>query len=131
MPETNPLYPTITPGQKILFPSLTQCQALYHEFRQSSDINKRYASYHMKFAGYVYSGFSPVTNVPSVIQGQFDSSQIVTATGVCSKYYFQFYTQDGHMDYASKTYAAYQSLVESSSLPPSSITFDNLLKGVP
>lgn len=61
----------------------------------------------------------------------FDSPQIVTATGVCNKNFFGFTTQDGKLYYASKIYAAYQSLIESSPVPtpPSSVSFDDLLQG--
>lgn len=39
--------------------------------------------------------------------------------------------QDGKLYYASKIYAAYQSLIESSPVPtpPSSVSFDDLLQG--
>lgn len=57
--------------------------------------------------------------------------QIVTATGVCNKNFFGFTTQDGKLYYASKIYAAYQSLIESSPVPtpPPSVSFDDLLQG--
>lgn len=76
-------------------------------------------------------GFCPVSDVTAVPRGDFDSPQIVTATGVCNKNFFQFTTQDGKMYYASKIYAAYQSLIESSPVPtpPPSVSFDDLLQG--
>lgn len=75
--------------------------------------------------------FCPVSDVTAVSRGDFDFPQIVTATGVCNQNLFQFTTQDGKLYYASKIYAADQSLIESSPMPtPSSpISFDDLLQG--
>lgn len=130
-PETIDLfYPTILPNQKILFPSFAQCKALYDDFFQSSDLRKRSIAYRMNLS-WSRSIFCPVSDVTAVSRGDFDSPQIVTATGVCNKNLFQFTTQDGKMYYASKIYAAYQSLIESSPVPtpPPSISFDDLLQG--
>lgn len=130
--ETTELfYPTILPHQKILFPSLAQCKALYDDFCQSSDPRKRSIAPYMNLSDWVRSGFCPVSNFYAVSRGDFDSPQIVTATGVCNQNFFQFTTQDGEMYYASKIYAAYQSLIESSSVPtpPPSVSFDDLLQG--
>jgi hypothetical protein len=123
-------YPTILPNQKILFPSFAQCKALYDDFLQSSDLRKRSIAYRMNLS-WSRSIFCPVSDVTAVSRGDFDSPQIVTATGVCNKNLFQFTTQDGKMYYASKIYAAYQSLIESSPVPtpPPSISFDDLLQG--
>ncbi len=131
-PETTDLfYPTILPNQKILFPSLAQCKALYDDFRQSSDLRKRSIVCYMNLSNWVRFGFIPVSDVTAVSRGDFDSPQIVTATGVCNKNFFGFTTQDGKLYYASKIYAAYQSLIESSTVPtpPPSISFDDLLQG--
>lgn len=132
IPETTDLfYPTILPNQEILFPSFAQCKALYDDFCQSSDPRKRSIAYYMDLSAWVRSGFCPVSNFYAVSRGDFDFSQIVTATGVCNKNFFQFITQDGKMYYASKIYAAYQSLIKSSPVPtpPSSVSFDDLLQG--
>lgn len=132
IPETTDLfYPTILPNQKILFPSFAQCKALYDDFRQSSNPRKRSIAPYMNLSDWVCSSFCPVSNFYAVSRGDFDSPQIVTATGVCNQNFFQFTTQDGKMYYASKIYAAYQSLIESSSVPtpPSSVSFDDLLQG--
>lgn len=132
IPETTDLfYPTILPNQEILFPSFTQCKALYDDFRQSSDLRKQSIAHYMNLSACGRFFFCPVTNDTAVSRGDFDSPQIVTATGVCNQNFFQFTTQDGKMCYASKIYAAYQSLIESSPVPtpPSSISFDDLLKG--
>ena len=131
-PETIDLfYPTILPNQKILFPSFAQCKALYDDFRQSSDLRKRSIARYMNLSNWVRFGFIPVSDVTAVSRGDFDSPQIVTATGVCNKNFFGFTTQDGKMYYASKIYAAYQSLIESSPVPtpPPSVSFDDLLQG--
>ena len=131
-PETTDLfYPTILPNQKILFPSLAQCKALYDDFRQSSDLRKRSIARYMNLSNWVRFGFIPVSDVTAVSRGDFDSPQIVTTTGVCNKNFFGFTTQDGKLYYASKIYAAYQSLIESSPVPtpPSSVSFDDLLQG--
>ncbi len=131
-PETTDLfYPTILPNQKILLPSFAQCKALYDDFRQSSNLRKQFIAHHMNLPIGVSCGFYPVSNFNAVSRGDFDSPQIVTATGVCNQNFFQFTTQDGKMYYASKIYAAYQSLIESSPVPtpPSSISFDDLLQG--
>lgn len=131
-PETTDLfYPTILPNQEILFPSFAQCKALYDDFRQSSDFGKQSIAHYMNLSAWVRSGFCPVSNFYAVSRGDFDSSQIVTTTGVCNQNFFQFTTQDGKMYYASKIYAAYQSLIESSPVPtpPSPISFDDLLQG--
>ena len=131
IPETIELfYPTILPNQEILFPSFAQCKALYDDFRQSSDLRKRSIAYRMNLS-WSRSIFCPVSDVTAVSRGDFDFPQIVTATGVCNKNLFQFTTQDGKMYYASKIYAAYQSLIESSPMPtpPSPISFDDLLQG--
>lgn len=131
-PETIDLfYPTILPNQEILFPSFAQCKALYDDFRQSSDLRKQSVAHYMNLSDWVRSGFCPVSNFYAVSHGDFDSPQIVTATGVCNKNFFQFTTQDDKMYYASKIYAAYQSLIESSPVPtpPSPISFDDLLQG--
>lgn len=130
-PETTDLfYPTILPNQKILFPSFAQCKALYDDFLQSSDLRKRSIAYRMNLS-WSRSIFCPVSDVTAVSRGDFDSPQIVTATGVCNQNFFQFTTQDGKMYYASKIYAAYQSLIEYSPMPtpPSPISFDDLLQG--
>lgn len=132
IPETIELfYPTILPNQEILFPSFAQCKALYDDFRQSSDLRKRSIAPYMNLSDWVRFGFCPVSNFYAVSHGDFDSPQIVTATGVCNQNFFQFTTQDGKMYYASKIYAAYQSLIESSPVPtpPSPISFDDLLQG--
>lgn len=131
IPETTDLfYPTILPNQKILFPSLAQCKALYDDFRQSSDLRKQSIAYRMNLS-WSRPIFCPVSDVTAVSRGDFDSPQIVTTTGVCNKNFFGFTTQDGKLYYASKIYAAYQSLIESSPVPtpPSSISFDDLLQG--
>lgn len=130
-PETIDLfYPTILPNQKILFPSFAQCKALYDDFFQSSDLRKRSIAYRMNLS-WSRSIFCPVSDVTAVSRGDFDSPQIVTATGTCNQNFFQFTTQDGKLCYASKIYAAYQSLIESSPVPtpPSPISFDDLLQG--
>jgi hypothetical protein len=131
-PETIDLfYPTILPNQEILFPSFAQCKALYDNFRQSSDLRKQSVAPCMNLSTRGNLGFCPVSDVTAVPRGDFDSPQIVTATGVCNKNFFQFTTQDGKLYYASKIYAAYQSLIESSPVPtpPSPISFDDLLQG--
>lgn len=130
-PETTDLfYPTILPNQKILFPSFAQCKALYDDFRQSSDLRKQSIAYRMNLSWRRFI-FCPVSDVTAVSRGDFDSPQIVTATGVCNQNFFGFTTQDGKLCYASKIYAAYQSLIESSPVPtpPSSVSFDDLLQG--
>ena len=130
-PETTDLfYPTILPNQKILFPSFAQCKALYDDFRQSSDLHKQFIAYHMNLS-WSRPIFCPVSDVTAVSRGDFDFPQIVTATGVCNQNLFQFTTQDGKLYYASKIYAAYQSLIESSPVPtpPPSVSFDDLLQG--
>jgi hypothetical protein len=132
IPETTELfYPTILPNQKILFPSFAQCKALYDDFRQSSDLRKQFIAPYMNLSARFHFGFCPVSDVTAVSRGDFDSPQIVTATGVCNKNFFGFTTQDGKLYYASKIYAAYQSLIESSPVPtpPSSVSFDDLLQG--
>lgn len=132
IPETIDLfYPTILPNQEILFPSFAQCKALYDDFRQSSDLRKQSVAPCMNLSARFHFGFCPVSDVTAVPRGDFDSPQIVTATGVCNKNFFQFTTQDDKMYYASKIYAAYQSLIESSPVPtpPSPISFDDLLQG--
>lgn len=132
IPETTELfYPTILPNQKILFPSFAQCKALYDDFRQSSDLRKQFIAPYMNLSARFHFGFCPVSDVTAVSRGDFDSTQIVTATGVCNKNFFGFTTQDGKLYYASKIYAAYQSLIESSPVPtpPSSVSFDDLLQG--
>ena len=131
IPETDLSYPTILPNQKIIFPSFAQCKALYDDFRQSSNLRKQSIAHYMNLSDWVRSGFCPVSNFYAVSRGDFDSPQIVTATGVCNQNLFQFITQDGKMCYASKIYAAYQSLIEFSPVPtpPSPISFDDLLKG--
>lgn len=132
IPETTELfYPTILPNQKILFPSFAQCKALYDDFRQSSDLRKQFIAPYMNLSARFHFGFCPVSDVTAVSRGDFDSPQIVTATGICNQNFFQFTTQDGKMYYASKIYAAYQSLMESSPVPtpPPSISFDDLLQG--
>lgn len=132
IPETTALfYPTILPNQKILFPSFAQCKALYDDFRQSSDLRKQFIAPYMNLSARFHFGFCPVSDVTAVSRGDFDSPQIVTATGVCNKNFFGFTTQDGKLYYASKIYAAYQSLIESSPVPtpPSSVSFDDLLQG--
>jgi hypothetical protein len=85
----------------------------------------------MDLSDWARFGFCPVSNFYAVSRGDFDFSQIVTATGVCNKNFFGFTTQDGKMYYASKIYADYQSLIESSPVPtpPPSISFDDLLQG--
>lgn len=131
IPETTDLfYPTILPNQEILFPSFAQCKALYDDFRQSSNLCKQFIADRMNLS-WGRSIFCPVSSVTAVSRGDFDFPQIVTATGVCNQNLFQFTTQDGKMYYASKIYAAYQSLIESSPMPtpPSSISFDDLLQG--
>ena len=131
-PETIDLfYPTILPHQKILFPSFAQCKALYDDFRQSSDLRKQSIARYMNLSNWVRFGFIPVSDVTAVSRGDFDSPQIVTATGVCNKNFFGFTTQDGKLYYASKIYAAYQSLIEYSPVPtpPPSGSFDDLLQG--
>ena len=131
-PETIDLfYPTILPNQKILFPSLAQCKALYDDFRQSSDLRKQFVARYMNLSNWVRFGFIPVSDVTAVSRGDFDSPQIVTTTGVYNKNFFGFTTQDGKLYYASKIYAAYQSLMESSPVPtpPPSVSFDDLLQG--
>ena len=132
IPETTDLfYPTILPNQEILFPSFAQCKALYDDFRQSSDLRKRSIARYMNLSTWVRFGFIPVSDVTAVSRGDFDSPQIVTATGVCNKNFFGFTTQDGKLYCASKIYAAYQSLIESSPVPtpPPSVSFDDLLQG--
>lgn len=132
IPETTDLfYPTILPNQKILFPSLAQCKALYDDFRQSSDLRKQSIARYMNLSARFHFGFCPVSDVAAVSRGDFDSPQTVTATGICSQNFFVFTTQDGKLCYASKIYAAYQSLIESSPVPtpPSSVSFDDLLQG--
>lgn len=132
IPETTELfYPTILPNQKILFPSFAQCKALYDDFRQSSDLRKQFIAPYMNLSARFHFGFCPVSDVTAVSRGDFDSPQIVTATGICNQNFFQFTTQDGKLYYASKIYAAYQSLIESSPVPtpPSSVSFDDLLQG--
>lgn len=132
IPETTDLfYPTILPNQEILFPSFAQCKALYDDFRQSSDLRKRSIAPYMNLSARFHFGFCPVSDVTAVSRGDFDSPQIVTATGICNQNFFQFTTQDGKMYYASKIYAAYQSLMESSPVPtpPPSVSFDDLLQG--
>lgn len=132
IPETTELfYPTILPNQKILFPSFAQCKALYDDFRQSSDLRKQFIAPYMNLSAQFHFGFCPVSDVTAVSRGDFDSPQIVTATGICNQNFFQFTTQDGKLYYASKIYAAYQSLIESSPVPtpPSSVSFDDLLQG--
>lgn len=132
IPETTDLfYPTILPNQKILFPSFAQCKALYDDFRQSSDLRKQSIASYMNLSNWVRFGFIPVSDVTAVSRGDFDSPQIVTATGVCNQNFFQFTTQNGKLYYASKIYAAYQSLIESSPVPtpPPSVSFDDLLQG--
>lgn len=132
IPETTDLfYPTILPNQEILFPSFAQCKALYDDFRQSSDLRKQSVAHYMNLSDWVRSGFCPVSNFYAVSHGDFDSPQIVTTTGVCNQNFFQFTTQDGKLYYASKIYAADQSLIESSPMPtpPSSVSFDDLLQG--
>lgn len=129
IPETTDLfYPTILPHQKILFPSFAQCKALYDDFRQSSDLRKQSVAHYMNLGHF---GFIPVSDVTAVSRGDFDSPQIVTATGVCTQNFFGFTTQDGKLHFASKIYAAYQSLIKSSPVPtpPSSVSFDDLLQG--
>lgn len=124
-------YPTILPNQEILFPSFAQCKALYDDFRQSSDLRKQSVAPYMNLSARFHFGFCPVSDVTAVSRGDFDSPQIVTATGICNQNFFQFTTQDGKMYYASKIYAAYQSLMESSPVPtpPPSVSFDDLLQG--
>lgn len=132
IPETTDLfYPTILPNQEILFPSFAQCKALYDDFRQSSDLRKQSVAPYMNLSARFQFGFCPVSDVTAVSRGDFDSPQIVTATGICNQNFFQFTTQDGKMYYASKIYAAYQSLMESSPVPtpPPSVSFDDLLQG--
>ena len=132
IPETTDLfYPTILPNQKILFPSFAQCKALYDDFRKSSDLRKQSIAPYMNLSARFHFDFCPVSDVTAVSRGNFDSPQIVTATGICNQNFFQFTTQDGKMYYASKNYAAYQSLIESSPVPtpPSSVSFDDLLQG--
>lgn len=132
IPETTELfYPTILPNQKILFPSFAQCKALYDDFRQSSDLRKQFIAPYMNLSARFHFGFCPVSDVTAVSRGDFDSPQIVTATGICNQNFFQFTTQDGKLYYASKIYAAYQSLIESFPVPtpPPSISFDDLLQG--
>lgn len=132
IPETTELfYPTILPNQKILFPSFAQCKALYDDFRQSSDLRKRSIACYMNLSTWVRFGFIPDSDVTAVSRGDFDSPQTVTATGVCNQNFFGFTTQDDKLYYASKIYAAYQSLIESSPVPtpPPSISFDDLLQG--
>jgi hypothetical protein len=132
IPETTDLfYPIILPNQKIFFPSFAQCKALYDDFRQSSDLRKQSIASYMNLSARFHFGFCPVSDVTAVSRGDFDSPQIVTATGVCNKNFFGFTTQDGKLYYASKIYAAYQSLIESSPVPtpPPSVSFDDLLQG--
>ena len=132
IPETTDLfYPTILPNQKILFTSFAQCKALYDDFRKSSDLRKQSIAPYMNLSARFHFDFCPVSDVTAVSRGNFDSPQIVTATGICNQNFFQFTTQDGKMYYASKIYAAYQSLIESSPvpIPPSSVSFDDLLQG--
>lgn len=132
IPETTDLfYPTILPNQKILFPSFAQCKDLYDDFRKSSDLRKQSIAHYMNLSARFHFGFCPVSDVTAVSRGDFDFPQIVTATGICNQNFFQFTTQDGKMYYASKIYAAYQSLIESSPVPtpPSSVSFDDLLQG--
>lgn len=132
IPETTELfYPTILPNQKILFPSFAQCKALYDDFRQSSDLRKQFIAPYMNLSARFHFGFCPVSDVTAVSRGNFDSPQIVTATGICNQNFFQFITQDDKMYYASKIYADYQSLIESSPVPapPPSVSFDDLLQG--
>lgn len=131
-PKTTDLfYPTILPNQKILFPSFAQCKALYDAFRKSSDLRKQSIAHYMNLSARFHFGFCPVSDVTAVSRGNFDSPQTVTATGICNQNFFQFTTQDGKMYYASKIYAAYQSLIEFSPVPtpPSSVSFDDLLQG--
>ena len=123
-PETTDLfYPTILPHQKILFPSFTQCKALYDDFRQSSDLRKRSIARYMDLSDWARFGFCPVSNFYAVSRGDFDFPQIVTATGICSQNFFQFITQNGDLCYASKIYAV------PVPTPPSSVSFDDLLQG--
>lgn len=132
IPETTDLfYPTILPNQKILFPSFAQCKDLYDDFRQSSDLRKQSIASYMNLSARFHFGFCPVSDVTAVFRGDFDSPQTVTATGVCNQNFFQFTTQNGKLYYASKIYAAYQSLIESSPVPtpPPSVSFDDLLQG--
>ena len=132
IPETTDLfYPTILPNQEILFPSFAQCKALYDDFRQSSDLRKQSVAPYMNLSARFHFGFCPVSDVTAVSRGDFDSPKIVTDTGICNQNFFQFTTQDGKMYYASKIYAAYQSLMESSPVPtpPPSVSFDDLLQG--
>ena len=132
IPETTDLfYHTILPNQKILFPSFAQCKDLYDDFRQSSDLRKQSIASYMNLSARFHFGFCPVSDVTAVSRGDFDSPQIVTATGVCNKNFFGFTTQDGKLYYASKIYAAYQSLIKSSPVPtpPPSVSFDDLLQG--
>lgn len=132
IPETTDLfYPTILPNQEILFPSFAQCKALYDDFRQSSDLRKQSVAPYMNLSARFHFGFCPVSDVTAVSRGDFDSPQIVIATGICNQNFFQFTTQDDKMYYASKIYAAYQSLMESSPVPtpPPSVSFDDLLQG--
>lgn len=131
IPETDLFYPTILPNQKIIFPSFAQCKALYDDFRQSSNLRKQSIAHYMNLPTGVHIGFCPISDFTAVSRGDFDSPQIVTATGICNQNFFQFTTQDGNMCYASKIYAAYQSLIESSPVPvpASPLTFDDLLKG--
>ena len=132
IPETFDLfYPTILPNQKNLFPSFAQCKDLYDDFRQSSDLRKRSIARYMNLSDWVRFGFIPVSDVTAVSRGDFDFPQTVTATGICNQNFFQFTTQNGKMYYASKIYAAYQSLIGSSPVPalPSSVSFDDLLQG--
>ena len=132
IPETTDLfYPTILPNQKILFPSFAQCKALYDDFRKSSDLRKQSIAPYRNLSARFHFDVCPVSDVTAVSRGNFDSPQIVTATGICNQNFFQFTTQDGKMYYASKIYAAYQSLIESSPVPtpPSSVSFDDLLQG--
>ena len=131
IPETDLFYPTILPNQKIIFPSFAQCKALYDDFRQSSNLRKQSIAHYMNLPTWVHIGFCPISDFTAVSRGDFDSPQIVTATGVCNQNFFQFTTQDGNMCYASKIYAAYQSLIEFSPVPvpASPLTFDDLLKG--
>lgn len=132
IPETTDLfYPTILPNPKILFPSFAQCKDLYDDFRQSSDLRKQSIASYMNLSARFHFGFCPVSDVTAVSRGDFDSPQTVTATGVCNQNFFQFTTQNGKLYYASKIYAAYQSLIESSPVPtpPPSVSFDDLLQG--
>lgn len=89
IPETTDLfYPTILPNQEILFPSFAQCKALYDDFRQSSDLRKQSVAPYMNLSARFHFGFCPVSDVTAVSRGDFDSPQIVTATGICNQNFF-------------------------------------------